>query len=454
MNCEKLSKNNIFVIPIGNNWGVDEERVCMVYAPLNGHISLATPEMINQLNACAEGISIDAETQSTLAIFQSKGNVPVHYLPDTPHELYQIDILANYTCNFKCIYCYSAAGRSSRQIEFEKIKTVIDYLFCSGKQQVNPYIINFSGGGEPLMSFDLIKQTVEYIEKVNEGKDYIYNIGLVTNGSLLTPEIVDYFKLKKIDMAVSFEILERLQNKERGNYNKVSSNIDMMLEKGYSFGIRTTFTPESVGCMCEMIEELSSRFPKLKKVVFDTVLAPDLFDSPKELSEYYDTFLVEYWKAKKLSRHKGIKLESIAVEMLSMIRDRTCEGKIVLTPIGTISSCARISSPQEKKYEDYIYGDVREDGLHFDNTRFHKIISQNNIYSQPMCTSCFARWNCGGGCRLFHHSFSPEYEEVRCNFVRKALKTQLFKVVEANMMEQSGLFLQDFISDKIKKQEI
>ena len=71
-----------------------------------------------------------------------------------------------------------------------------------------------------------------------------------------------------------------------------------------------------------------------------------------------------------------------------------------------------------------------------------------------MCTSCFARWNCGGGCRLFHHSFSPEYEEVRCNFVRKALKTQLFKVLEANMMEQSGLFLQDFISDKIKKQEI
>lgn len=455
MNCNKLSEKNIFVIPIGDYWGLDNERICIVYAPLNGNISLATPAMIEKLNLCVEGKFSDIETQSALSAFQAKGKVPVHHLPESPHELYQIDILANYTCNFKCIYCYSAAGRSSKQIEFEKIKAVIDYLFCSGKEQSNPYIINFSGGGEPLLSFDLIKQTVDYIEHVNEGKNYIYNVGLVTNGSLITSEIIDYLQNKKVDMAVSFEILERLQNKERGCYDKVSTNIDMMLEKGFSFGIRTTFTPESVHYMCEMVEELAQRFPKLKKVVYDTVLSPDLFPTPESLENYYDTFVEEYYKAKKLGKEKGIMVESTAVETLSMIRDRTCEGKIVLTPMGTISSCARVSSPQERLYNDYIYGKVEDEkGLVFNYEKFKYIMATNNIYTQPMCANCFAKWNCGGGCRLFHDSFSSDFEDVRCRFVRKGLKRQLFDVLVANFRKSSNMDLKDFIAQKISNGEV
>ena len=455
MNCNKLSEKNIFVIPIGDYWGIGTERICIVYAPLNGHISLATPAMIEKLNLCAEGKFSDIETQAALSAFQAKGKVPVHYLPESPHELYQIDILANYTCNFKCIYCYSAAGRSSKQIEFEKIKAVIDYLLCSDKKQSNPYIINFSGGGEPLLSFDLIRQTVDYIEHVNEGKNYIYNVGLVTNGSLITSEIIDYLQNKKVDMAVSFEILERLQNKERGCYDKVSANIDMMLERGFPFGIRTTFTPESVHCMCEMIEELAQRFPKLKKVVYDTVLSPDLFSTPESLESYYDTFVEEYYKAKKLGKKKGVMVESTAVETLSMIRDRTCEGKIVLTPMGTISSCARISSPQEKLYDDYIYGMIEDGkGLVFNYEKFKNIMATNNIYTQPMCANCFAKWNCGGVCRLFHDSFSPDFEEVRCRFVRKGLKQQMFDVLAENFRKSSNMDLRDFIGKKISNGEV
>lgn len=426
----------------------------MIYAPLNGHISLATKKTVEELNLCAEGKLDNESLRNMLSVFQAEGIVPVHYLPQTPHDLYQIDILANYTCNFKCIYCYSAAGRSSKQVEFEKIKAVMDYLFCSGKKQENPYIINFSGGGEPLLSIDLIKQTIEYIDHVNKGKNYKYNIGLVTNGSLITSEIINYLHQKKVDMAVSFEILKRLQDKERGSYEKVAANIDMMLEKGYPFGIRTTFTPESVSCMCEMINELAIRFPKLKKVVFDTVLSPDLFPSPDSLTHYYDTFITEYYKAKSLGKDKGILVESIAVETLSMLRDRTCEGKIVLTPIGTISSCARVSSPQEVLYNDYIYGKAEDGKLIFDEGKFKEIISHNNIYSQPMCKNCFAKWNCGGGCRLFHQSFDGRFEEVRCDFVRKGLKIQMLNVLSDNFRKKTGQELKSYIRQKINHNDL
>lgn len=454
MEFQSLAKKNIFAIPAGDIWNVEENRIYMIYAPLNGYISLVTHQNMKDLELCSEGILKNDVQRKMLDMFQAKGTVPVHYLPKTPHDIYQIDILANYTCNFKCIYCYSSFGRSSKQIEFDKIKILIDYLFCSGKEQKNPYIINFSGGGEPLLSFDLIKQTVEYIHKVNVDKDYKYNIGLVTNGSLITSEIIDYLQEKQVDMAVSFEILERLQNKERGSYDKVSANIDMMLERSFPFGIRTTFTPESVSTMCEMIKTLATRFPKLKKVVFDTVLAPSLFPTPDSLAHYYNTFLNEYYKAKKMGAEKGIAVESIAVEMLSMVRDRTCEGKIVLTPMGTLSNCARVSSPQEALYDKYIYGMADEGKLKFDEGKFDSIMSACNIYSQPMCATCFARWNCGGGCQLFHHSFNADYEKVRCDFVRKSLKKQIFTVLSANHEKATHTDLYDYITERIQKKKL
>lgn len=453
MDYPNLNKENIFAVPVGDFWEVDDSRIYLLYAPLNGHISLASEANVRELEMCAGG-ALEDRAAKLLNVFKTKGTVPVHYLPKTPDDLYQIDILCNYTCNFNCIYCYSAVGRSAQQIDFNHIKAVIDYLFCSGKKQENPYIINFSGGGEPLLSFNLIRKTVDYIKEVNKDKHYRYDIGLVTNGSLITSEIVDYLQLEGINMAVSFEILQHLQDKERGSYAKVAANLDMMLARGYSFGIRTTFTPESVSYMCEMIEEVARRFPQLKKVVFDVVLAPSLFPEPQDLEHYYSTFLENFYKAKLIAEKAGITLESVAVETLSMIRDRTCEGKIVLTPMGSISSCARVSSPQEILYDDYVYGTASHSKLHFDQKRFEEIISQNNIYSEPACANCFAKWNCGGGCRLFHHSFDERYEKVRCNFVRKALKKQLLEVLGKSFRQSTGQDIKAFISKKIENKDL
>lgn len=449
MNTKILLKQNIFVIPVGDIWDLHKCSLYIVYAPLGGHISLATEDSVEDLIKCAQGDNVDESINKALTVFQAKGNVPVHYLPKSPNELYQIDILCNYTCNFKCVYCYSAAGRANGEVKFEDIKTLIDYLFKSGRNQENPYIINFSGGGEPLLSFPIIQKTIEYIHSVADNTRYKYNIGLVTNGSLITPEIIDFFSKWKVDMAVSFEILQELQDKERGFYSKVSSNIDMMLEHGFPFGIRTTFTPESVDRMCEMIEEVHRRFPKLHKVVFDVVLAPALFNTPEELEEYYDKFLMEYYTAKDLAKEYGIKLESIAVETLSMARDRTCEGKIVLTPSGTISSCARVSSPLEKQYKNYIYGLIHGDKVSFDNNQFSEILNSHNIYTQKECEECYARWNCGGGCRLFHDSFDQRYENVRCRFVKKALRIELVKTLESRFESQTGITLESYIRKNV-----
>lgn len=452
MNYQHLTDNNIFAIPIGEAFEKASDDVFIVYAPLNGNMTLATRKMVEDLELTANGENPSEEQSKLLHKFTSVGNFPIYRLPKSSHEMFQIDILSNYTCNFKCIYCYSAAGRSSQQAKFEDIKTVIDYLFKSGKKQINPYIINFSGGGEPLLSFPLIQQTISYIHEVTANTNYRYSLGVVTNGSLLTEDIALYIKENVVDVAVSFEILEDLQNKERGSYDKVSKNIDMLNRLEVPFGIRTTFTPESVTRMSEMVEELHIRYPYLRKVVYDTVLAPALFPTPLDLETYYDNFINGFYAAKALGEKYDILVQSIAVEMLQMVRDRTCQGKIVLTPSGSISSCARVSSPKEALYNEHIYGEVKDGQLLLDEKRFSSIMDECNIYSQEICHNCFAKWNCGGGCRLFNQSFSEPFQQVRCNFVRKAVKKQALIILSERYSSATGgrNFIED-IKNKLTK---
>lgn len=71
-----------------------------------------------------------------------------------------------------------------------------------------------------------------------------------------------------------------------------------------------------------------------------------------------------------------------------------------------------------------------------------------------MCNNCFAKWNCGGGCRLFHDSFNSNFEEIRCNFVRKGLKRQIFDVLVSNFRKSSGKDLKSFITEKIENKEV
>ena len=100
----KIEKD-VYAIPVGDMWNVDADRLYILYSPLNGRISLASQDTVIAFQACVSGENQNKAMQDALSAFQAKGTVPVHYLPNTPHELYQIDILANYTCNFKCIYC-------------------------------------------------------------------------------------------------------------------------------------------------------------------------------------------------------------------------------------------------------------------------------------------------------------------------------------------------------------
>lgn len=449
MNFKSLFENDIYAIPAGDIWNVPQDKLYLMYSPLSGHILIVSQEeFIDIENVCA-GKKAGTDIQNNL-LDKLKGqrNQNVYEIPDSCEGITEIDILMNFKCNFKCSYCYSAAGRSSKEVSFEHIKVLIDYLF-SDERSKNTYRINFSGGGEPLLSFQLIKDTVTYVKEKARDSACEYSHGLVTNASLLTSEIIDFIKEQNISLVVSFEVLKEYQDLERGSYDKVSRNIDLLLQKECRFGIRATITPTSVYSMTTMVEELSVRFPKLRAIVFDTVLSTDIFNIPQELDNYYNDFSDQYWLAKELGTKIGIEVACNAVELSSILRTRACRGKVVLTPDGVISSCARVSSPQEDLYDKFIYGKIEQGNIEIDSAKFFGIMEENNIYTRSECQECYARWNCGAGCWLFSESFPKRFEEPFCNFTRKSLKRDLYEIISKRHSLTHKQSLWDFVNGQI-----
>ncbi|MBF0651489.1 radical SAM protein [Dysgonomonas sp. GY75] len=446
-----LFQNDIYAIPVGDIWNIPQDKLYFIYSPLSGHVLVANEEeLVNIENICSgDNIGTDAQN-NLLKQLKEQRNQNVYEIPDSHDGITEIDILMNFKCNFSCSYCYSAAGRSAKEVSFEHIKVLVDYLFSPERSQKRTYRINFSGGGEPLLSFPLIKKTVDYIKEKAKQSSCEYSHGLVTNGSLLTPEIIDFVKEQRINLVVSFEVLKEFQDLERGSYDSVARNMDLLLRKECPFGIRATITPISVHSMKTMVEELSVRFPKLKAIVFDTVLSADLFNTPQQLGDYYGNFSNEYWSAKELGAEIGIEVACNSVELASILRTRACRGKVVLTPNGDISSCARVSSPQEDLYDEFIYGKIDKDCLVMDNTKFSNIMEENNIYTRRECRECYARWSCGAGCWLFSKSFPKEFEEPFCNFTKDSLKKNLYEIISKRYSSVHKQSLWDYINGQIK----
>ena len=92
-------------------------------------------------------------------------------------------IVVNENCNSDCIYCQASSHISScrkkRAMNEETLEKILDFIIASEIKNIS---IEFQGG-EPLLSFHLIKHAVNYINRIDIG-DREISISVVSNLSL------------------------------------------------------------------------------------------------------------------------------------------------------------------------------------------------------------------------------------------------------------------------------
>lgn len=135
--------------------------------------------------------------------------VPKAYSQINSHRadyLKTICLVLNNSCNLNCHYCFANKGKYDKpneQMKFDKAKEALDNLIrCVRNNKGKELTVAFFGG-EPLLSFELIKQVVEYMKK--SANDLICKYMITTNGTLITSGIAGFLEANKFNITISID---------------------------------------------------------------------------------------------------------------------------------------------------------------------------------------------------------------------------------------------------------
>lgn len=158
-------------------------------------------------------------------------------------------------CNMRCVYCQANNGVTcpSLYMTKEMAEKAVDIALQSPNRSLS---FEFQGG-EPLLNFDVIKHIIKYTEERKGNHDIQYNV--VSNLTLITNEILEYFIRYNIGISTSIDGPEMIHNENRpfrdgsGTYQAVLDSIQKIREKGLHVGAIQTTTRASLAYPREIV---------------------------------------------------------------------------------------------------------------------------------------------------------------------------------------------------------
>ncbi len=405
----------------------------LVYAPLVDAAFYATKSDLHQLASALTNFE-DADEELKDIISNLTTFTPISERKEyirSQNDFINLSILPNNKCNFSCSYCYSANGRDTREIDWEQVKTMIDF-FLSPQRNNSPYLtVSIFGGGEPLLSWEKItKPTILYLYQQANQSNRKITTTLITNGSLIPQDFIDICRTYNIDLVCSYEILEEIQNIQRKHFDLVTNNIQRLIDNSVIPAINAVITEKNVARQTEMIHTLHERFPDIRYVAFEPVIDTN----GPNTTMFYDMFMNHFLEAYSLAQSVGITLTCSVLRNVDVTVDRYCPGELALCADGSLSICPCVSSPNEPNYNHYIYGEVENGRVIINDEKLQTLLSYR-VNQQPWCKHCFAKYNCGGGCINKTLNNNMQQDHAYCHFVQKFLKQILINRLNESIYE-------------------
>ena len=119
-------------------------------------------------------------------------------------------------CNLACKYCFAEEGEYHGRralMDFETGKQALDFLIANSGKRRNLEVDFF--GGEPLLNFDVVKQTVEYARSLENKYNKNFRFTITTNGLLLDDDKIDFINKEMYDVVLSLDGRKEIHDKFR-----------------------------------------------------------------------------------------------------------------------------------------------------------------------------------------------------------------------------------------------
>ena len=336
-------------------------------------------------------------------------------------------------CNLRCRYCFADEGAYHAKREFmspETAKKAIDFLIRnSGDRKV---LETDFFGGEPLMNFDVVKETVYYAkeEAAKRGKKFLFT--LTTNGLLLKDDIAEFLNAEMENVVLSLDGRKEVHDAVRKTANGKGS-FDLVIENLKNFVrirgdkhyyVRGTFTAKNLDFSKDVLFLADNGFDSIsmEPVVTDI---PDLAITKEHLSrvcEEYDLLCDKYLEY--LAKGKGFNFFHFNVDL----EGGPCLSKRVsacgagneyfsVLPNGDIYPCHQFAGDKEFRMGSVFEGKIDKE--------LRGKFKNSCLFTRKKCENCFAKFICSGGCSANNYHFNGDIDEpyeITCEMMKKRVE--------------------------------
>jgi uncharacterized protein len=351
-------------------------------------------------------------------------------------------------CNMACEYCFGDKGAFMGERELMSLdvaKNAIDFLLDNSFNRQNLEVDFF--GGEPLMNFEVLKETVHYAktkerELKKTGKIKKIRFTLTTNGLLLDEEKTNFINEYMDNVILSIDGRKQTNDRLRkttngqGTYKLILPKLLAFTKKRESnkdetkrlYYVRGTYTKYNLDFYEDILHlnELGFKNISVEPAVVDAK-KPYALDNAdlSELFLQYEKLAV--WIEKKRANgeelnffHFNIDLEGGPCEIKRASGCGAGLEYMAIAPNGDIYPCHQFVGEQE-----WCLGTVLDRS--FNNSKADKF-GGANILTKPACQTCFAKYYCSGGCHanaIHKNGNILEPEKLGCELLKKRVELAL-----------------------------
>ncbi len=198
----------------------------------------------------------------------------IDQIEDNSSDILTIYCVLTMNCNLGCSYCFEKdKPRKDCVLSKEKIVDGISTIISS--KNATSINVVFTGG-EPLLKYDSLKYIVEGLNtKYGEKCGY----GLITNGTVLDEQKIEFFSKNKFSLQISIDgnrpvhdSIRKYVNDNKGSYDLILNNLGKIYKFGYDLGVAIRFNLGNRNYDFDSAFEAISKFKDVNNI--ETVIYP------------------------------------------------------------------------------------------------------------------------------------------------------------------------------------
>lgn len=201
----------------------------------------------------------------------------LNYIEDrnAENKVFTAIVVLNLDCNLGCKYCYEGSRKGKHYMSGKIAADFIAFVKAGVLKDMQGINITFYGG-EPLLSLDTIAYISKSMRKISKAKDLEFSFSFITNGTLLTPQLVK--KLKPLGMRAASVTLDGPMEVHDlcRPFKSGAGSFDVIVRN-----IRDVCSMTDVQVGGNYTRQNYREFPGLLDYMLDTGLTPDKISSVK-----------------------------------------------------------------------------------------------------------------------------------------------------------------------------